>query len=108
MGSISLGSLWERNRSNEHTNDRNETETNENHRRQNDEEVKKEKEKTWKLVIQNMEGLVSEKSNEKVELLKEYTEVDNIILMNLTEIWFDNTVEDVVEIDGYNIFREDS
>ena len=58
-------------------------------------------------MIQNMEGLVTEKSKEKVELLKEYTEVDNIILMNLTETWCDNTVEDVVEIEGYNIFRGD-
>ena len=54
-----------------------------------------------------MKGLVTEKSKEKVELLKEYTEVDNIILMNLTETWCDNTVEDVVEIEGNNIFRGD-
>ena len=90
------GCIWERNRSNENTNDWDETETKETHRRKNDDNVNKEKEKPWKLVIQNMEGLISEKSKEKVELLKEYTEVDNIILMNLTETWFDNTVEDMV------------
>ena len=54
-----------------------------------------------------MKGLITETSKEKVELLKEYTEVDNIILMNLTETWCDDTVEDVVEIEGYNIFRGD-
>ena len=102
----SYGSIRERNGYNENTNDQDGTETNETHR-QNDAKVNKEKEKPWKLVIQNMEGLVTEKSKEKVELLKEYTEVDNIILMNLTETWFDNTVEDVVEIEGYNIFRGD-
>ena len=47
------------------------------------------------------------KIKRKVELLKEYIEVDNIIIMSLTETWFDNTVEDVVEIEGYNIFRGD-
>ena len=49
--------------------------------------------------MQNMEGLVSKKSIEKVKLLNEYTQIDNIILMNLTETWLDNTVEDVVEIE---------
>ena len=49
--------------------------------------------------MQNMEGLVSDKSIEKVKLLNEYTQIDNIILMNLTETWLDNTVEDVVEIE---------
>merc|ERR1711874_60426 len=58
-------------------------------------------------MFQNMEGLVSEKSIEKVKLLNEYTQIDNIILMNLTETWLDNTVEDVVEIEGYNLFRGD-
>ena len=54
-----------------------------------------------------MKGLITETSKEKVELLKEYTEVDNIILMNITETWCDDTVEDVVEIEGYNIYRGD-
>ena len=98
MGSNSHGSIRERNEYNENTNDRYGTETIESNERNegNDEKrVNEEKEKPWKIVIQNMEGLVTEKSKEKVELLKEYTEVDNIILMNLTETWFDNTVEDV-------------
>ena len=64
-------------------------------------------ERPWKLMIQNMEGLVSKNSKEKVELLKEYVKVDNIILMNLTETHLDNTIEDVVQIEGYNIFRGD-
>ena len=64
-------------------------------------------ESPWKIMIQNMEGLVSKNSKEKVELLKEYVKEDNIILMNLTETHLDDTVEDVVEIEGYNIFRGD-
>ena len=110
MGSNSHGSIRERNEYNENTNDRYGTETIESNERNEgnyEKRVNEEKEKPWKIVIQNMEGLVTEKSKEKVELLKEYTEVDNIILMNLTETWCDNTVEDVVEIEGYNIFRGD-
>ena len=107
MGSNSLGSIQERTTSNENTNDGDGTETNETHRKQNYANVNKEIENPWKLVIQNMEGLLSENTKEKVELLKEYTEVDNIILLNLIETWFDNTVKDVVQIDGYNIFRGD-
>ena len=67
---------------NEKTNDGDVMKNNETHRKQNDANVNKKKERQWIIVIQNMEGLVSEKSKEKVELLKEYTEVDNIILMN--------------------------
>ena len=58
-------------------------------------------------MIQNMEGLVSKNSKEKVELLKEYVKEDNIILMNLTETHLDDTIDEVVEIEGYNIFRGD-
>ena len=69
-------------------------------------EIKK-NESPWKIMIQNMEGLVSKNSKEKVELLKEYVKENNIILMNLTETWLDETIEEVVEIDGYKILRGD-
>ena len=65
------------------------------------------KERPWKIMIQNMKRLVSKNSKEKVELLKEYVKEDKIMLMNLTETWLDNTIKDVVEIEGYNIFRGD-
>ena len=58
-------------------------------------------------MIQNMQGLVSKNSKEKVELLKEYVKENNIIIMNLTETWLDDTIEEIVEIEGYNIFRGD-
>ena len=67
----------------------------------------KSKERPWKIMIQNMEGLVSKNSKEKVELLKEYVKENNIIIMNLTETWLDNTVEEIVEMEGYRIFRGD-
>ena len=58
-------------------------------------------------MIQNMEGLVSKNSKEKVELLKEYVKEDNIIIMNLTETWLDDTVEEIVNVEGYTVFRGD-
>ena len=58
-------------------------------------------------MIQNMEGLVSKNSKEKVELLKEYVKENNIIIMNLTETWLDDTIEEIVEIKGYGVFRCD-
>ena len=58
-------------------------------------------------MIQNMEGLVSKNSKEKVELLKEYVKEDNIIIMNLTETWLDDTVEEIVDVEGYGVFRCD-
>ena len=65
------------------------------------------KEKPWKIMIQNMEGLVSKNSKEKVELLKEYVKEDSIIMMNLTETWLDDTVEEIVNVEGYTVFRGD-
>ena len=58
-------------------------------------------------MIQNMEGLVSKNSKEKVELLREYVKEDNVIIMNLTETWLDETVEEIVDVEGYRIFRSD-
>ena len=65
-GPTPLGSIQERNRSNENTNDGDGMENNETHRKQNDANVNKEKERPWKIVIQNMEGLKLERSKEKV------------------------------------------
>ena len=65
------------------------------------------KERPWKMMIQNMQHLVTINSKEKVELLKEYVKEDKIMLMNLTETCLDSTIKDVVEIEGYNIFRSD-
>ena len=67
----------------------------------------KNKERPWKIMTQNMDRLVTKNSKEKVDLLKEYVKEDNIILMNLTETWLDSTIKDVVEIEGYNLFRGD-
>ena len=70
MGSNSHGSIRERNEYNENTNDRHGTETiesNERNERNDEKKVNEEKEKPWKIVVQNMEGQVTEKSWEEEE-----------------------------------------
>ena len=37
---------------------------------------------------------------------KEVLKEDKMILMNLTETWLDSTIEGLIEIEGYNIFRD--
>ena len=65
------------------------------------------KERPWKIMLQNMEGLVTENSKEKIDYLKEYVKEDNIILLNLTETWLDSTIKEDAEIEGYTNFRGD-
>ena len=59
------------------------------------------------MTAQNMQRFVTTNSKEKVEIAKEYLGENNILIMNLTETWLDSTIKDVVEIEGYNIFRGD-
>ena len=61
----------------------------------------------WIMTAQNMQRFVTTNSKEKVEIAKEYLGENNILIMNLTETWLDSTIKDVVEIEGYNIFRGD-
>ena len=61
----------------------------------------------WKISAQNMQRFVTTNSKEKVEIKKEYFGENNILIANLTETWLDSTIKDVVEIEGYNIFRGD-
>lgn len=63
------------------------------------------KERPWKIMLQNMEGLVTENSKEKIDYLKEYVKEDNIILLNLTETWLDSTIKEDAEIEGYKILE---
>ena len=65
------------------------------------------KERPWKVMLQNMGGLITENSKDKVDFLKEYVKEDNIILLNLTETWLDSTIEEIAEIEKYKIFRAD-
>ena len=62
----------------------------------------------WKIVIQNTRGLITNNSNKKVEYLKEITETDKILIMNITETWLNKEISnDEASVPDYKIFRGD-
>ena len=63
--------------------------------------------KPWKIFIQNIEGLVTENTKDKVDFMKEYLKEDKIILVNFTETWLNNSIKEDADIEGYKLFRGD-
>ena len=62
----------------------------------------------WKIMLQNIEGLVTENSKKKIDYFSEYLkEEKEYMLMNFVETWLNDTVKEEVEIEGYRIFRAD-
>ena len=61
----------------------------------------------WKIILQNIRGLVTENSKRKIDFLKEYTKENKIIIMNITETWLNDSIKDDAEIEGYKLFRSD-
>merc|ERR1712030_92964 len=61
----------------------------------------------WKIVLQNTRGLITENSNKKLKMIVEYTNEEKIVAMNFTETWYEKTIEENANIEGYNIFRCD-
>ena len=58
-------------------------------------------------MLQNIHGIVGEKSRWKINHIKEIVENQRISIMNFTETWLNDTVKDDVEIEGYKMFRKD-
>ena len=63
--------------------------------------------KPWKIMLQNIRGLVTENSKSKIDYLKEYIKDEQYVLMNFTETWLNKNIKDDAEIDGYKLFRGD-
>ena len=61
----------------------------------------------WKIIYQNIRRIVTNNSKEKVSFLKDYTKQDRILIMNFTETWLNQTIQDDVKIEGYNLYRGD-
>ena len=61
----------------------------------------------WKIILQNIQGLVTENTKRKIDFLKEYTKENKIIMINITETWLNDSIKDDAEIEGYKIFRCD-
>merc|ERR1712002_988155 len=61
----------------------------------------------WKIVLQNTRGLLTENSDKKLKMIKEYAKEEKIMAMNFTETWYTETIKENANIEGYNIFRCD-
>ena len=53
-------------------------------------------------------GLITRRTTITYKLISCYTNVDNIIFMNLTETWLTKAINDKdADVEGYNMFRCD-
>ena len=55
--------------------------------------------KPWKIILQNIGGIVSENSKRKIDYLKEYTKENNIMMLDITETWLNNTIKEDADIE---------
>ena len=52
-----------------------------------------------------MRGLLTENSDKKLKMIKEYAKEEKIVAMNFTETWYTETIKENANIEGYDIFR---
>ena len=50
---------------------------------------------------------MSENSRRKIDFFRELTFTNDILLINLTETWLDETINDDAKIEGYKEYRSD-
>ena len=68
---------------------------------------RKDVDQPWKIVMQNVRGLITAGSRETLKLIENYTNNDKIILMNFTETWLDKTIREEADLEGFNTYRCD-
>ena len=61
----------------------------------------------WKIIYQNIRCLVSENSRKKIDYFKEFTSINEVLIINLTETWLDETIDNDAKINGFKEFRSD-
>ena len=61
----------------------------------------------YKLLYQNIQGLVTANSKLKKVYFDEYTSENNVIMLNLTETWLNESIVEDAKINDYQIFRSD-
>ena len=61
----------------------------------------------YKLIYQNIRGLVTENSKEKKVHFDEYTTENNVIIINFTETWLDKNIIEDAKIKNFQVFRSD-
>ena len=63
--------------------------------------------KPWKFIYQNIRCLVSDNSRNKIDYFKEFTLDNEILFLNFTETWLDESIDKDAKIIGYKEFRSD-
>ena len=61
----------------------------------------------WKIIMQNVRGLITAESRETIKLIDDYANNEKIVLMNFTETWLDKTIKEEADIEGFHTFRCD-
>ena len=61
----------------------------------------------WKIIYQNIRCLVSENSRKKIDYFREFTSINEVLIINLTETWLDETIDSDAKINGFKEFRSD-
>ena len=75
--------------------------------RSRNEQTWKIQKRPWNIMLQNIEGLVTENSKIKIDHLREYVKEEEFLLMNFVETWLNDTVKEDADIEGYRLFRAD-
>ena len=61
----------------------------------------------FKILYQNIRGLVTENSKAKKEYFEEYVKQNNVILLNFTETWMNESIVEDANINEFQTFRVD-
>ena len=61
----------------------------------------------WKIIMQNVTGLITAESRETLKLIDDYANNEKIVLMNFTETWLDKTIKEEADIEGFHTYRCD-
>ena len=61
----------------------------------------------WKIIAQNINRLVTMNCKRKLEYFREYTKENKVLLLNFTETWLNSTIQEDINIKGYDIYRRD-
>ena len=64
-------------------------------------------ETAWKIIYQNIRGLVTDDKKEKIGFFYDHGCTEKIIIMNFTETWLNSEIQKCTEIKGYRLFRGD-
>ena len=59
----------------------------------------------WKIYIQNVRGLITENSSRARDMLREYTKMEKMLILNITETWLDEEITTDADIENYKTFR---